>query len=118
MSLQLWELRQSVRQDMMIDKNWRIWGDKIIDDKINNAISKLIWDLAHIRVYTELELKDTPQVTLELFEIHKPCIVTYASYLLFSMPSDARNIEKANFKLQSYIEQLKILMNKIWIEKK
>lgn len=113
MTLNLWELRVSVRNEMMIDKNWRIWSDSIVDEKINNAISRLISDVWHIQKYFEPELKETSQNTAELFYIHKPCIVMYTSYLLFSMPSDSRNMEKANFKLQKYTEELKTLMNKI-----
>lgn len=113
MTLTLWELRSSVRDEMMIDKNWRIWTDRVVDEKINEAISKLVSDVAHIQKYFEIELKDSKQRTLEFFEIHKPCIVCFASYLLFSMPSDSRNMEKANFKMQKYIENLKILLNKI-----
>lgn len=113
MSLNLWELRSFVRSDMMIDKNWRIWSDSIVDNAINSAISKLIWDLSHIQKYIEKKLIDSNDYTLELYEIHKNCIVSWSSYLLFSMPSDARNIEKANFKKNRYLEELRILFQKI-----
>lgn len=113
MSLNLWELRSCVRQDMMIDKNWRIWSDSTVDNAINSAISKLIWDVAHIQKYNEKKLVDNNDYTIELYEIHKNCIVLWASYLLFSMPSDARNVEKANFKKVRYLEELRILFQKI-----
>ena len=116
MKLKLWELRVSVRNEMMIDKNWRIWSDSVVDDKINSAISKLIWDVSHIQRYFEPRLVDTNQSTLELYHIHKDCIVTYASFLLFSMPSDWRNMEKANYKKQLYEENLRTLLNQIiWV---
>lgn len=114
MTLNLWMLRASVRNEIMIDKNWRIWNDAVVDEKINSAILKLIWDVSHIQQYFEVPLVQQNQETLELYEIHKDCIVTRTAYLLFSMPSDWRNIEKAQYKKQRYEEELRNLLNKIW----
>ena len=57
-------LRASVRNEIMIDKNWRIWNDTVVDEKINSAISKLIWDVSHIQQYFEVPLVQQNQETL------------------------------------------------------
>ncbi len=111
--LKLQDLQASVRNDMMIDKNGRIWNDTTVKNAINSAISKLISDVNHIQVYFEIELVEPQQETLELFDIHKNCIVTYASYLLFSQPSDSRNVEKAQYKKLRYEEELRTLFQKL-----